>query len=450
MNTILALTAAGSCMTVSYLIVSRLGRPAKGIRRAWLIAAAVFYLVPLEGLREYYVWVWEKASGREWYFGTTYYDEITGFFEVRTEEAVHKSTVYQLDTLIYIVWFTVAALLLAYFSIQYFVRKHNLLKQCEEERAQEQLAALDEMRRERKIRRKVRLFYCEGIKPISVGVWRPTIILPEKMRGSVPAPILRHELTHIRNLDIPIKILMTFVISIHWFNPFCYLLKRQYGRLCELCCDDAAVEGCTAEERGRYAQTLVSESLAPDLKLKWTQYLSKNGRFVRERIENIMNGRKSCGRVRKVAGVAALVFSLAASSLTVFAYEDVHEVETEEVYLSQLSDGQVQNGDEIVSGRWFLFEDIEGKMYRSDIDKILYDEQFTDELGNIYEVHTGADAAPLINCVHNFTVGDYTRHVVYENGACRIEIYDAKRCGKCGLLVLGGRTQAITYEKCPH
>ncbi len=450
MNTILALTAAGSCMTVSYLIVSRLGRPAKGIRRAWLIAAAVFYLVPLEGLREYYVWVWEKASGREWYFGTTYYDEITGFFEVRTEEAVHKSTVYQLDTLIYIVWFTVAALLLAYFSIQYFVRKHNLLKQCEEERAQEQLAALDEMRRERKIRRKVRLFYCEGIKPISVGVWRPTIILPEKMRGSVPAPILRHELTHIRNLDIPIKILMTFVISIHWFNPFCYLLKRQYGRLCELCCDDAAVEGCTAEERGRYAQTLVSESLAPDLKLKWTQYLSKNGRFVRERIENIMNGRKSCGRVRKAAGVAALVFSLAASSLTVFAYEDVHEVETEEVHLNKLADEHLENGNQVIGDGWFFTENITGELQSVAIEKILYKEQFVDESGNVYEVHTGADAAPCINCNHNLTDGSYVRHLVYENGSCRVETYKAKRCGKCGLLVIGECIQEIINKVCPH
>jgi beta-lactamase regulating signal transducer with metallopeptidase domain len=78
--------------------------------------------------------------------------------------------------------------------------------------------------------------------PISIGVFRPTILLPESLALEMPPeqlrPILLHELAHIRMGDYAVNVLQRFVEALFFFHPFVYLLSRRVRRLREEICDN--------------------------------------------------------------------------------------------------------------------------------------------------------------------------------------------------------------------
>ena len=99
--------------------------------------------------------------------------------------------------------------------------------------------------------------------PMFVGVFRPVIILPatsyvengmeRELRG-----ILHHELTHYIRRDTVFKWSAVFVTSLHWFNPFVYLMRREIGRTCELACDEAVIRKLSEAERMEYGNILLA------------------------------------------------------------------------------------------------------------------------------------------------------------------------------------------------
>lgn len=98
--------------------------------------------------------------------------------------------------------------------------------------------------------------------PLLMGVMRPCIVIPQLaytqngMKTSLENT-LRHELMHEQRKDLIFKWLVVFVSSMHWFNPFIILLRREINRACELACDEAVIKGLTPQQRMRYGETLL-------------------------------------------------------------------------------------------------------------------------------------------------------------------------------------------------
>ena len=71
--------------------------------------------------------------------------------------------------------------------------------------------------------------------PIMTGFIRPDIILPVgELKDKELSYIFIHELTHCRQKDLLYKWLIQFVVCVHWFNPFVYLLEKEVNKACEL------------------------------------------------------------------------------------------------------------------------------------------------------------------------------------------------------------------------
>ena len=125
-----------------------------------------------------------------------------------------------------------------------------------------QLADLvEELRQRLKVRRTVRLWITESsLGPAVVGLWRPTIILPAALvREKSPpqlAPLVAHELIHIRRGDLWIGLLQTLAVAFWWFHPLVRLASRLVTREAERCCDEATIAqlGCRPAD---YARTLL-------------------------------------------------------------------------------------------------------------------------------------------------------------------------------------------------
>lgn len=111
-----------------------------------------------------------------------------------------------------------------------------------------------------KLWRPVRLVVTESrVGPAVIGLFRPTVLLPEVViRGKRPEelePILAHELLHARRGDLWVGALQMLVQAVWWFHPLVWWATRLTSREAERCCDEAVVAelGCSP---ARYARCL--------------------------------------------------------------------------------------------------------------------------------------------------------------------------------------------------
>ena len=112
------------------------------------------------------------------------------------------------------------------------------------------------------LRRPVRLWVTRRpLGPLSFGLVRPTVVLPEALAASrTPAelePLLAHELVHVRRRDSLVGLLQLAARCLWWFHPLVWWAGRRIEFERERCCDEEVVAGL-AIDPARYARTLLS------------------------------------------------------------------------------------------------------------------------------------------------------------------------------------------------
>lgn len=183
------------------------------------------------------------------------------------------------------------------------------------------LHVFEECRRELRLVWPVELLAAPGLTgPATGGLWRPCIVLPEKLISSFSDEELRllllHELLHVRRLDVPSDRLAALVAMVHWFNPMAWLALACLRRERELACDAAVLDRVATEEAGRYGHLILksAEQLRTLAPLSGAvEMFGPNLSLVR-RIQMIANHRKPT-RTRRALG-SLLVLLLIAVGLT--------------------------------------------------------------------------------------------------------------------------------------
>jgi beta-lactamase regulating signal transducer with metallopeptidase domain len=103
------------------------------------------------------------------------------------------------------------------------------------------LDQLNECAHRLRLRRRVRLVVtAEPIGPAVYGLFRPAIVLPDRVARRPPAalgPILSHELVHIRRGDPFVAVAQAVAQCVWWFHPLVWWANRQANRERERACD---------------------------------------------------------------------------------------------------------------------------------------------------------------------------------------------------------------------
>lgn len=91
--------------------------------------------------------------------------------------------------------------------------------------------------------------------PFLLGLFRPRIYLP--FGAETLEPVLAHERYHLRHGDHWVRLLAFVLLTIHWFDPFCWLAFFLMGRDMELRCDEAVLAQSDGDLRAQYGALLL-------------------------------------------------------------------------------------------------------------------------------------------------------------------------------------------------
>ncbi len=92
---------------------------------------------------------------------------------------------------------------------------------------------------------KYKVFYCDKITaPFSFCKW---IFLPGNMEQEYKTVVIEHEKEHIRQLHTVDLVFLSFMLSLLWFNPFIYLIRRDLRLLHEVLADKRVLENTNAD-----------------------------------------------------------------------------------------------------------------------------------------------------------------------------------------------------------
>lgn len=76
------------------------------------------------------------------------------------------------------------------------------------------------------------------VSPFILGFWRPHIYIPFGLEGHTLELVLSHERYHLHRRDHWVKLAAYLLLTLHWFNPLCWVAFRLMGRDMEMSCDE--------------------------------------------------------------------------------------------------------------------------------------------------------------------------------------------------------------------
>lgn len=411
-------------------------------RSLLLKAAAVYYLVPMHFIRLIYLELQHLLI-----------PELPAESETiiinRNRAAMLFSDVKKIMNIpgkVYLavtaVWLIAAFFLLVKYIYQY--RKYMVLISREFPRVSDtDLFALSEsLKKEIKLSIRIRLYTDPWRKDaFTIGVLCPIIVFPANMDKEKLRLILLHKLIHIKNKDALVRGITLLILSLHWFNPIVYLFFKMINESNEICCDDKVAKVLEKKECQKYCELIVEMATNKQQHNLFVSPIESNYKVLKRRLIYLMNEKRVTKTMKYLTSFISVLL-IFCCSLNVFAYGEPIKVMN-------------------INGQpGFIEEQLECFAY-SDIafaekgvclpfeqnDRILFEEQFIDEDGNIYE----ADKSVAGTCAHTSTVdGTYQRHEGHKDGSCTIENYSARRCTECGTVFVGNLISETNFPKCIH
>ena len=169
---------------------------------------------------------------------------------------VAKDVKIKVLDLLAIIWICGTVIFLIVVLISYMI---YILRRRKKAISMEGNSVLIEVKRELKIRRKIRVRMSPDVgSPMLVGIFFPVVYMPCK---EIPQDMMRlvflHELTHYKRKDLIIKWFALFVNAVHCFNPLSYLISSNLSEACEISCDMEVTKNMNDEEQKLYMKTIL-------------------------------------------------------------------------------------------------------------------------------------------------------------------------------------------------
>lgn len=143
--------------------------------------------------------------------------------------------------------------------------------------------------------------------PLTVGWWRPVILVPAALISGMPAPLLEallaHELAHVRRLDYLINLLQSGIEALLFFHPVVWWLSSRMRREREQVADELAAQALGEPRRLALALHELSLMNPPTQVLT----LSARGGDLLQRIQTLLAPHRHSSAWKLTLPAAALI-----------------------------------------------------------------------------------------------------------------------------------------------
>ena len=135
------------------------------------------------------------------------------------------------------------------------------------------------------------IFLCDHAKsPFILGLIRPKIYLPSNMDATFMETVIAHEKAHLARHDHWWKPLGFLILTVHWFNPLCWVAYVLLCRDIELACDEKVIRQMDMDRKKQYSTALLECSMGRRLVTICPLAFGEVG--VKERVKHVLNYKK--------------------------------------------------------------------------------------------------------------------------------------------------------------
>lgn len=136
------------------------------------------------------------------------------------------------------------------------------------------------------------IFLCDHVRsPFVCGLIRPCIYLPSGIGESDLEYVIAHEKAHIQRKDPVWKLAAFLILSVYWFQPFCWIAFWLFCRDVEFACDEKVIRNLKSAERKAYSESLLSCSFTKRTAIVYSLAFGEVG--VKKRVKTILNYKKT-------------------------------------------------------------------------------------------------------------------------------------------------------------
>lgn len=235
--------------------------------------------------------------------------------------------------------------------------------------------------------------------PCAVGFIKPRIYLTMDLTESQRNHILLHEQMHIKYGDIWWKVLSFVVMSMHWFNPYLWLMYRAFQGDIEKACDERVLRVLGEERKQDYSESLLA--LARERKWSLPTPISFGEDDTKDRIKAILRYKKPVFAVTAgvvILGVLAGVVFMTGSSLEnkniVLPTGDEIENDITGIATEEIETESVGALDSVDMDRVFEELNVNGVIYQAKRDGIHRIANQADEI--IYDKYPGTTPGMMV------------------------------------------------------
>lgn len=210
-------------------------------------------------------------------------------------------SIINIDRIVVFVWLGGTVILLGYFAVIFAVFTHRQKKRRDKV-DDITLNILLSCKSKLNINKNVNLYFADTT-PMLIGLFKPSIYIPDNLNPEELEAVLIHELCHMKHLDVLWSAIAATVLCLNWYNPVIWISFFMFKRDIELYCDERTLK--FTGNKQSYAKLLLKTATKNKYVLG-TSSLQSGKSDVKQRI-------KFLAKYKKITALAVIAVILAAA-----------------------------------------------------------------------------------------------------------------------------------------
>lgn len=167
------------------------------------------------------------------------------------------------------------------------------------------------------------ILICDRISsPFVFGIIRPRIYLPSDLSEEEKAYVIAHEQAHISHHDNILKPFGYLILSIHFFNPLCWIAFKLFTKDIELACDERVIKNYDIQDKKGYSTALLSCSIERNFLSACPFSFGETG--LKNRIKSILGYKKPTVRIFILAFAVCLLIVISFLTNPITSTLEIH------------------------------------------------------------------------------------------------------------------------------